>query len=410
MATKSEEFKRSWTVVLASAVGAGTGVSALTFYTLGAFIEPLSQEFGWSRAQITAAPLFMTAASLVMGPVAGALADKYGARPIAIFSQIMFVIAVAGLALTTNAIWTFYAGFFLLAFVGAGTMPITWTRAIAGWFTAGRGLALGFALMGTGIMGMIAPSLATGLIAEFGWRMAYVGLACVPLVVGLPLAIAFFRDPPKAGVSITSQAAAAEWGMSFKDTVRTRLFWQMAAGFFIAAMGVGAMLVHAQPLLQEHGLDRTQAAVVAGLFGLSVTVGRIFTGYLLDHVFGPTVALVMFLAPALACVLLLFAGNNIVVCAIAIIVFGLAAGAEFDIAAYFVARYFGRLNYGAIYGLLYTIFVIGSAVTPPMAGAVFDKYGTYDPALYAGVVIFVVAAILCGTLGPYPKETDNTGH
>jgi MFS family permease len=91
-------------------------------------------------------------------------------------------------------------------------------------------------------------------------------------------------------------------------------------------------------------------------------------------------------------------------------VFGFAAGAEFDIAAYFVTRYFGRLNYGAIYGLLYTIFVLGSAVTPPLAGAVFDKYQTYDPALVAGIGIFIVAAILCGTLGPYPKETDNVGH
>jgi MFS family permease len=406
MLSKREEFGRGWTVVLASAVGAGTGVSALTFYTLGAFMEPLSQDMGWTRAQISAAPLFMTAASLIMGPVAGALADKYGARPVAIFSQIMFVLAVAGLALTTEQIWTFYAGFFLLAFVGAGTMPITWTRAITGWFSSARGLALGFALMGTGVMGMIAPSLATSLIGEFGWRMAYVGLAAVPLLVGLPLAILFFRDPPAAVTNPTQSGTGDEWGLTFAEAVRTRLFWQMSAGFFIAAMGIGAMLVHSLPLLQEHGLDRAKAAQVAGLFGLSVTVGRIFTGYLLDRMFGPTVAMVMFAAPAIACVLILIAGNNILICAIAIIVFGLAAGAEFDIAAYFVARYFGRKNYGAIYGLLYTIFVVGSAATPPLAGAVFDKYGTYDPALMAGIAIFIVAAILCGTLGPYPKETD----
>jgi len=116
--------------------------------------------------------------------------------------------------------------------------------------------------------------------------------------------------------------------------------------------------------------------------------------------------MIMFIAPAIGCAMILLAGSNIIVCAIAIIVFGLAAGAEFDIAAYFVARYFGRKNYGAIYGLLYTIFVVGSAVTPPMAGKVFDLYQTYDPALMAGIVIFIVSSILCATLGPYPKETD----
>jgi MFS family permease len=104
--------------------------------------------------------------------------------------------------------------------------------------------------------------------------------------------------------------------------------------------------------------------------------------------------------------MILTAGNSVLVCAVAIVIFGLAAGAEFDIAAYFVARYFGRKNYGAIYGLLYTIFVVGSAVTPPLAGRVFDLYQTYDPALMAGIAVFIVAALLCGTLGPYPKETE----
>ena len=195
MLSKREEFKRAWPVVLASAVGAGTGVSALTFYSLGAFVAPLSQEFGWTRAEVTAAPLFMTMASLVMGPVVGWLADRHGARPIAIISQVLFVLAVAGLSLVTSNVTTLYVGFFLISLLGAGTMPITWTRAITGWFFSARGIALGLALMGTGVMGMVAPGLANYLISEYGWRMAYIGLAAVPLIFGLPLSIAFFRDP-----------------------------------------------------------------------------------------------------------------------------------------------------------------------------------------------------------------------
>ncbi|MSO98012.1 MAG: MFS transporter [Rhodospirillaceae bacterium] len=405
MLTKREEFKRGWTVVMASTVGAGTGVSALTFYSLGAFVEPLNQSLGWSRAEITAAPLFMTLAALLMGPVAGWLADKHGARPVALISQVLFVLAVAALSLTTDQVWTFYLGFFMLAFVGAGTMPITWTRAVTGWFFSARGIALGIALMGTGLMGMVAPRLATALIGEFGWRMAYVGLAAVPLIVALPLSFLFFRDPPEQMVR-DGERAQDVWGFSLREAVRTQLFWQMAAGFFIAAMGAGAILVHALPLLTDRGFDRNTAASVAGLLGLSVIFGRVFSGFLLDRFFGPTVAFVMFILPALSCILLLVAGDNLVLCAIAIMLGGLAGGAEFDIAAYFVARYFGRKNYGAIYGLLYTIFVVGSAVTPPIAGAVYDNFKSYDPALLTGIAIFVIAAVLSGTLGPYPKETD----
>jgi MFS family permease len=407
MLSKADEFKRAWTVVLAAAVGAGTGVSALTFYSLGAFIEPLSQEFGWTRAQITAAPFFMTMASLVMGPVCGWLADKHGARPVAIVSQVFFVLSVAGLSLVTSNVLTLYVGFFLIAFFGGGTMPITWTRAITGWFTSARGLALGFALMGTGLMGMVAPSLATWLIADFGWRMAYVGLACVPLFLGIPLALLFFRDPPATARGQDGAASSEDWGYTLAEAVKTRRFWQMAVAFFIAAMGIGALLVHSVPLLQEHGIDRATAAKVAGLFGLSVTIGRVFTGYMLDRFFGPTVAFCMLLMPAAACALLLTAGDNIVLCAIGIILVGFAGGAEFDIVAYFVSRYFGRRHYGAIYGVVYVMFVIGSASTPPLAGKIYDMYKTYDPALMGGIVLFLLSAVLSLTLGKYPEETKN---
>lgn len=406
MLSKADEFKRAWPVVLASAVGAGTGVSALTFYSLGAFVEPFSQEFGWTRAQVTAAPLFMTMASLLMGPVVGWLADRYGARPIAIWCQVMFVIAVACLSLVTSSVWTLYFGFFMIAFLGAGTMPITWTRAITGWFFSARGIALGLALMGTGLMGMVAPSYANFLIDEYGWRMAYVGLAALPLILGLPLSLLFFRDPPAPERNADGSAAAEVWGFSLGEAVRTWRFWQMAAAFFIAAAGIGGVLVHALPLLTDRGIDRGTAAAVAGLLGLSVTLGRVFTGFLLDRFFGPRVAFMMLVMPTFACGLLLVSGDNIFLCGLGIVLVGLAAGAEFDIAAYFVSRYFGRRNYGAIYGLLYTIFVIGSALTPPIAGAVYDNFKSYDPALMAGVFIFLVAAILSGTLGPYPKETN----
>jgi MFS family permease len=407
MLSKREEFKRAWPVVLASAVGAGTGVSALTFYSLGAFVAPLSTEFGWTRAEVTAAPLFMTISSLIMGPIVGWLSDKHGARPIAIISQILFVLAVASLSFVTSNVTTLYVGFFLVALLGAGTMPITWTRAITGWFFSARGIALGLALMGTGVMGMIAPGLANYLIAEYGWRMAYVGLAAVPLIFGVPLSLAFFRDSAKQAHPDSATPDSETWGYTLPEAVRTWRFWQMAIGFFLAAGGIGGVLVHGFPFLTDRGIDRGSAAAVAGLLGLAVTLGRIFTGFLLDRYNGPRVAFIMLVMPTLACGILLVSSNNIVLCAIGIMMVGLAGGAEFDIAAYFVSRYFGRKHYGAVYGLLYTIFVIGSAVTPPIAGKVYDTFKTYDPALMGGAVLFLVAAIMSGTLGKYPDE--NTG-
>ena len=76
---RSTEFKRAWPVVLAAAFGAGTGAIPLAFYSFGALIDPLSKAFGWTRAEITAAPLFLTVGGLLAGVLAGAAADRYGA-------------------------------------------------------------------------------------------------------------------------------------------------------------------------------------------------------------------------------------------------------------------------------------------------------------------------------------------
>lgn len=408
MITKRDEFQRAWPVVLAAAVGAGTGVSALTFYSMGAFIEPLTREMGWSRAEVTTAPIFMTTAALIMGPIAGWLADRIGTRKVAITSQILFVLGVAGIALATDDVRTFYAGFFISTFVGAGTMPITWTRAITGWFHSARGLALGFCLMGTGVMGMIGPRYATFLIDAYGWRWGYVGLAALPLFIGLPLSLLFFRDPPMAVSEHVNAQEANAWGLTAREAVCTLKFWQMAVAFFLTAAGVGGILVHGVPMLMDHGLDRTLAATIAGVLGLSVMFGRVFTGFLLDHFHGPYVAFVMLALPTFACILLLFSGDSIALNATAIMLVGLAAGAEFDIVAYFVSRYFGRKHYGAVYGLLYVIFIAGSAITPPIAGRVYDVYKTYDPAIMAGIAVFFIGALLTLTLGKYPEESQ--GH
>ena len=93
---KRREFARGWTVLLAAGVGGGTGVAVLQAYSLSALIGPLSQAFGWTRAQISIAPLYYSIATILAGTAAGALADRFGARRVAVASGIDQRIAVIG--------------------------------------------------------------------------------------------------------------------------------------------------------------------------------------------------------------------------------------------------------------------------------------------------------------------------
>lgn len=400
---RTTEFKRAWPVVLASAFGAGSGAIPIAFYSFGALIAPLTAAFGWSRAEISAAPLFLTVGGLVAGVLAGALADRYGARRVVLASQALLVLAFASLALLPQSparmsLPLFYAGYAMLAVLGAGTMTMTWTRAITGWFVAGRGLALGLSLIGTGLIGALLPTYVSRLVAAFGWRGAFVGLAALPLVLGLPLTLAFFREPEEAGRKGAAAPAVDDGGFSLSQALATRCFWQMVAAFTVVAVAISAINVHAVPLLTDRGVAPAAAAALAGLIGLSVTAGRLVSGFLLDRMPGPVLAFLMFGLPALACLLLVVAGADLWLCGLAIAIVGLAAGAEHDIAAYFCARYFGRRHYGKIYGLLYTLYGVGAGLGPFIAGWVVGDTRDYRLALHGGSALFAVAAGLILTL------------
>lgn len=399
---RTREFRRAWPVVLAAAFGAGTGAIPLAFYSFGALVDPLSKAFGWTRAEITAAPLFLTVGGLIAGVLAGAAADRYGARRVVIISQIALVFGFASIALLPPSLPAFYASYAMLAVLGAGTMTMTWARAITGWFVSGRGLALGLSLVGTGLIGALLPTYITWCVANFGWQGAYLGLAALPLVLGIPLALLFFREPEEATFAGSGGPALDTSGHLFGEALSTRCFWQMALSLTVVAVAISAVNVHAVPLLTDRGIDATTAAALAGLIGLSVTVGRLVSGFLLDHIAGPVVAFGMFALPALACILLVFAGSNLWLCGIAIAVVGIAAGAEHDIAAYLCAKYFGRMHYGKVYGLLYTLYGVGAGLGPLIAGWAVGESGDYRISLYAGSALFAVAAAMILTLRPPP--------
>lgn len=417
MLSKREEFARGWRVLLASAVGTGVSVAPLSFYSLGAFIKPLTGEFGWTRGEVTGASVALSAGMLLMCSYIGALADRFGARRIVLISQPILALMLAALTQMNAQVWTLYLGYFALGALGAGTLPVTWSRVITGWFVKSRGVALGLSLVGTGVVGMLLPTYVTALVAAQGWRNAYLGLAALPIVIGMPLTLLYFQEPPE-DIRVAAKRyklapvapieAASTWGYTFRQAIVQWRFWQMSSAFFVAAVVLGGVNVNVLPLLTDRGISATTAAAIAGLIGATVTVGRLISGYFLDIFSGTKVAFVMLAAPAAACWMLTNPSLSLELSALAIIMIGFAAGAEHDIAAYFTARYFGRKAYGAIYGLLYTLYTFGSGIGPLIAGSVFDITGSYVPALYAGAALFLLAAALVGSLGAYPKEAPVT--
>jgi MFS family permease len=391
------EFARGWGVVVSAAFGIGLGLSPLPFYTIAVFAKPLALEFGWDFGQIMLSLTVMTLAVFLSGPVVGVLADRFGARRVAIVSVVLFALSFAGFSLTQGSLLLFYVNWGIMAALGAGTLPITWTRGVNSLFSCHRGLALGLSLMATGLCGFVAPRAANFLIDAYGWRIAYLCIAAAPLLISLPLALFLFREAGPA------EKVKADYGKSLREALVDYRFWLLAVAFVPVSLALGGPVPNMVEIMGSKAFDRTEAVGLLSFVGLSVIVGRVLGGLLIDRFWAPGVAFLMLAAPAVS--LFLLGTLDVLpywVALSSVILIGLALGVEYDFMAYMTARYFGLKSYGAIYGSLYAFFAVGAGFGPAIYGAIYARSGSYDGILVISAGLTVAGAALLLLLGKYP--------
>ena len=154
-------------------------------------------------------------------------------------------------------------------------------------------------------------------------------------------------------------------------------------------------------ILKTAGFARAEVVALVTLIGLSVTAGRLVGGWLIDRLWAPGVACVMIGLPALACYLLASSELSVSAARGAIVMIGIAAGVEYDLMAFLVARYFGMKSYGAIYGAQYGFFALGAGLAPVVFGRAFDNTGNYNSVLLLSAVFLIVGAASLLALGRY---------
>lgn len=401
-----EEFSQGWKLILACFIGMMAGLTALPFYTYGVFAEPLELEFGWNRAQTQSALMFQTIGVLAVLPFLGWACDKFGVRRFAILSMALFAVAFAMMSQLKGQLWQYYATALVFGVVGAGTLPITWTRAINGAFDKNRGLALGAALMGTGATGFTAPVIANWAIQTHGWSAAYLILAGIPALIGLPIVYFLFYEKGRTPQKET-KAKVQPSGVTFSEAMKDYRFWLIAIGFMIISFGIGGSIQNLFPYFTGAGYNPGQAAGFLSVIGLSVIAGRITTGFFLDRFWGPAVAAILMALPAFSCFLLSSGSPSVFAAYFATMLIGFAAGAEFDIIAYLASRYFGLKNYSKIYSFLYAAFSVGAAVAPGIFGFAYDRFGNYQTIFLISAVLFLIGSGMLLFLGRYPSFSSS---
>ena len=388
-------MKNRWWIVVASVVGLLVGSGPVMQFTLGTFLPPIAHEFGWSRGRLSFAMvvgLWMTGiASLLVGR----LVDRFGIRAVSLPAITLFSLATASVAFVPNSPAAFTLLYALMGLGGAGQTPLVYAKAVSGRFDRERGLALGISLAGIGLGASLVPQFVQALIGGIGWRWAYAALGALIFMLAFP-AIAFFVGRPAA---VTQRLPNADLpGLTGWDALRSARFWSMAFSFFIVSGATGGVISHLVPLLGDRGVAPQIATAMLSIAGIAMIAGRMLSGFLVDRIHAPYVAVAFFLAPLAGIAVLLTTPGA---AAMGTALVGLGLGAEVDLIAFLLSRYLGMRSFGEIYGYFFAIFMLGAGLGPYAMGVSFDAIGSYRAMLLCFAAALAVATVPILRLGEY---------
>lgn len=400
--TARQEWRRHGPLAFSGMLGLSFGTLAAT--SLGVFMTPLQEEFSWSRTQISSALTISAVVSTPLAPVSGALADRFGARRIAIPGLMLAILAFAAISLVNSSIYTWFFAWFALSLITLLTKTPVWATAVSGAFSASRGLAIAIVLSGLGLAQSLSPTIARLLIDSFGWRGGYIGLAFGWGGVTLLMVTLFFHDmhARRAKAPPGSHDRILPGGLTLREALRDSRMQRITFAISVQAVIGAAALSHLVPILEWSQLSRATAAGMAAIYGMASIGGKLVIGWLADLVRRGFLPASCFALPGFGYVLLWQGGGSVALLSAGVFLIGLGSGAAYHMTIFLTAQYGGMRHNGKIFGLMAGMLGLGGGLGPLIAGLIFDATGSYSTLLAAGLPLSFLAGAAVLTLGPYP--------
>jgi MFS family permease len=397
-----------WWIVVAAFLNLFFAVGII-FYGFPVFYPALAESLGFTRAQLTQGFLLgFLIVGLPFGLVAGAVIDRLGARAV--------ILAGLGLVGTSLVLMGFMSELWhyealciteVLGYVMAG--PIANQVLVTRWFEARRGRAMGYAYLGLGLGGVVAPLLTNYLIRNFGWRHSFEILGVLIMLVLIPVGIGVTRSSP-ADLGLLPDAAdhsavttndgpATAAVFELKTAIRSRNFWLILAGSTLVVGAIGAVTQHFILFAKDQGYSIAIASrFFTGLLTASLG-GRVLVGYLADR-FRKKNTMALFYGVLSLSILLLGISHRPATIWAFVLLFGFSMGADYMLIPLVAAECFGTASLGKILALIIMGYSLGQWGAPWIAGKIFDVRHSYELAWNIIAVAGLVGAAAIFAVSP----------
>ncbi len=399
-----------WWIVVASFFIA-VYIGGAVFYGFTAFFEPIIDEMDWSYTQLSLAASLRGLEMGILSPVVGILADRWGPRKL-IFGGILVTVASLLLLSSTNSLFMFYVSFVLLSIGVSGCTVTVLLTAVANWFRRKMGIASGIAICGFGFSGVLIPVIVR-LIEVYNWRTALIILAAGMIVLVLPLSFVFRHRPEQYGyfpdgqkqdttapLTDSSPPQSLDVELKMKQALKNGTFWRIVLARMYHMTTMMAIITHVMPYLSSISISRATSSLVATAIPLISITGRLSFGWLGDKFSKRSVAATSFVMISCGAFCFAYASDTRIWLLVPFLVLlGIGYGGTNAILPALGREYFGRTNFGSIYGLMEGIGTIGAIIGPTLAGWTYDSLGSYQIVwfLLSGLAVVAIVSVLAIT-------------
>ena len=388
-----------WNVALVAFLSTGISVG-MTGYAFGAFVEPLEEEFGWTRTQVNWG-VALGFVSGVVAPIVGRIMDRFGARPVMVISLLIMALGFL-LRSSVDNLWQFYlySAIVYIGMPGATVMPAG--RLVGLWFPKTRGRMMGIVTSGNNFGGLTIVPLAAVIIATSGWRWGFASLGLISAGLAV-LVLVVVRERPVEEASEDGSASTSTEipGVSGRVALHSLSFYLITVGITAGAFTYSVILSQMIPHLTSQGFSDEAAAAaltVTAAFGLT---SKLFFGLLSEKITARIAFVLTLLIQATGVFLFIVAGGSQAVWA-AVLVFGLGFGGMGALIPLTVAEAFGLRSFGTIMGFVSVAGIMPQLAGPLVAGYIFDQRGSYAIpfGIIVGMFIFGALALLAARRTP----------
>lgn len=345
-----KELLVHWRPLFAATIGLASGFSAANYVT--SIMAPhMIAEFGWSRAEFAAVGS-LSLLTMIAIPIAGRLADVVGVRRTALIGVAAMPVFFLLLRAQNGDLRVYMALFVAQAIICITATATVFSRVVVQYIENARGLALAIAASGPALTGTFLAPLLNNFVEAHGWREGYAVAAVFAAVFGGLALLMLPAERRAVGAAAPKPARARD---DYPEIVRNPAFWVMATALLLCNLPQVIMLTQLNLVLIENNATPIQVSGMISAFATGTLAGRFLSGLALDRFRAHIVAAIGMGLPAIGLFLLASNLDTPAALGAAVLLIGLAFGAEGDVVAYLVVHNFGVRIYSSVLGLMTAI-------------------------------------------------------